>query len=167
MKKIYVLPLIVLLFAACSVDNDLNEEDNTANTLVQKEEAAPASTPLSSCFTNLAAHVSVDVSAGLNNPVVNFIADAPADASGGFMMKVEIRALSDCEDLNSGTGAITALGNSTVFYGIASTPAQVSVTPAQLTLPCYKWRILLQGVSGSGREITCTTVSPWYDAPLF
>lgn len=178
MKKFYLLPLLILFFASCSVDDsaDILNQENTTDAIAVTVNDSIASrvgadiqavAAVSDCFKGLAGHINLDVSAGLNNPVINFISDAPAGAinpNWSFLVKVEIQQLSDCEDFNSNTGSIITISNNTVYTNVVATHPAVAVLPSQLPV-CYKWRITLER---TGRlSPTCKSYSKWYDAPLF
>jgi len=173
MKNIYILPLLLLFFASCSVDDSadlLTQEPVNALTLTSEELARIGETGQSlispDCFKVLSAHINLNVSAGLNNPVINFVGDAPIGTSArlGYIVRVEVVALSDCDDLNSPTGSVIILGNNTVFNNVGTIDPVVSALPSQLPV-CYKWRITYERV---GAIITsCKSYSQWYEAPLF
>jgi len=178
MNKLYILPILMLFFASCSVDDSadiVNQQNSTEATVLSVndsiEEARLGATAqagsVSDCFKGLTSHINLDVSAGLNNPVINFISDAPAgtiNPNWSFLVKVEIQQLSDCEDFNSNTGSVITISNSTVYTNVVATHPAVSVLPAQLPA-CYKWRITLER-TGKFAPV-CKSYSSWYDAPLF
>ncbi|WP_154652602.1 hypothetical protein [Flavobacterium rivuli] len=177
MKKLYFLPLLMLFFASCSVDDSadiVNQQNATEATTFSVNDSiasrlgttAQAAT-VSDCFKGLAGHINLDVSAGLNNPVINFVSDAPAgtiNPNWSFLVKVEIQQLSDCEDFSSNTGSVITISNSTVYTNVVATHPAVSVLPSQLPA-CYKWRITLER-TGKFAPV-CKSYSSWYDAPLF
>ncbi|WP_116790420.1 hypothetical protein [Flavobacterium psychrotrophum] len=165
MKKLLLLiPVFLFLAASCSTDSDSILED-TANAQTAAKEAALGITPkvTEPCFKEITAHVYNQGT--LTNPVISFIADVPstAPASIGFKVSVELQA-TDCEDINSGYGAISTYTSSTTFYNILSAPAHIELLPSQ-TLPCYRWRILLQGFT-STNKLVCASYTQWYDAPM-
>jgi hypothetical protein len=170
MKNIYLLIVMALTFASCTVDEneDLFAQKNSEEAVLVKAEEVKVtalSQPESSdCFDGLAAHINLNVSAGLNNPVINFIADAPANVSAAakYIVNVEIQPLSDCDDFSSSKGDATNYGNATEFSNVASSQPSVSLLPSQLPV-CYKWRMKFKGTSGAA----CEVYSPWYEAPLF
>jgi len=172
MNKIYLLPLMLLFFASCSVDDSaelLNQQtvaDTTVTLDAESRIAAAQAASLSDCFKGLAAHINLDVSAGLNNPVIDFIADAPitANPNWSYLVKVEVQQLSDCEDFSSTTGQAIIFANNTVYTNIYASHPEVSVAPSQLP-SCYKWRITLERTGKLGSP--CKSYSQWYDAPLF
>jgi len=177
MNKLYLLPLLMLFFASCSVDDSadiVNQQNTTEATTFSVNDsiesrlgAIAQATTVSDCFKGLAGHINLDVSAGLNNPVINFISDAPAgtiNPNWSFLVKVEIQQLSDCEDFSSNTGSVTIISNNTVYTNVVATHPAVSVLPAQLPA-CYKWRITLER-TGKFAPV-CKSYSSWYDAPLF
>jgi|GEM_PF-1401464 len=178
MNKLYILPILMLFFASCSVDDsaDIVNQQNSTEATVRSvndsiEEARLGATAqagsVSDCFKGLTSHINLDVSAGLNNPVINFISDAPAGAinpNWSFLVKLEIQQLSDCEDFSSNTGSVITISNSTVYTNVVATHPAVSVLPAQLPA-CYKWRITLER-TGKFAPV-CKSYSSWYDAPLF
>lgn len=171
MKKLLLLSLSILfLTTSCSTDSDeIIAPDNTHST----ERAAQAAAETSSltgigggCFSTLDAHMYNTGS--LAAPIISYIADVPAGASTiqGFKITLQIQA-TDCEDITVGYGDIINITNSTVFYNVSNIAPHIEVKPEQ-TLPCFRWRILLQGIS-LGRvnnTITCSSYTQWYDAPV-
>jgi len=166
MKYLYLLPLLLFLFTACSVDDSaelLDQEKNKQATMVASF-TSPIEVPFEyTCFKGLTAHTNIDVSGGFTNPLVNFVSDAPATVSStkGYRVKVIIQQLADCEDMDIVSGEPITLGTSVIYYNIAVTHPMVTVAPNQFPA-CYKWRLVVEGVSTS-----CKSYSPWYDAPLF
>ncbi|MXN89840.1 hypothetical protein GR160_01240 [Flavobacterium sp. Sd200] len=172
MKKIYLLLLIALFFAACSADDSneiLNQEKNTeiiysARATASKTKPGTGELPVASCFNGLAAHTTIDVTAGLNKPIVNFVADAPSNlsASAGYVVTVEVQELADCEDINVASGLPVFFGGS-VFYNVVANAPVINVVPADLPA-CYRWRFVFER---SNSVTPCKSLSSWYDAPLF
>jgi len=177
MNKLYILPILMLFFASCSVDDSadvLNQQNAAEDTTISVNDSIDSrlgenvqAAFVADCFKGLAAHINLDVSAGLNNPVINFISDAPAgtiNPNWSFLVKLEIQQLSDCEDFSSNTGAVITISNNTVYTNVVATHPAVSVLPSQLP-SCYKWRITLER-NGKFTPV-CKSYSSWYDAPLF
>lgn len=165
MKKLLLLaPVFLFLAASCSTDSDtiLDDVNNTNFAAKETSTSITIKTP-DACFKAITAHVYNEGT--LTNPVISFIADVPAGAPAtqGFKVNIELQA-TDCEDINSGYGAVTTYSNPTVFYNITNTPAHIELLPSQ-TLPCYRWRIYLQGVT-STNKVVCASYSQWYDAPM-
>lgn len=164
---------MLLFFVSCSVEDsaELLSQQTVADSAVTPDElekiaATNQVAALSDCFTGLVAHINLDVSAGLNNPVINFIADAPvvSNPSWSYLVKVELQQLSDCEDFSSATGQPVIFANATVYTNVYANHPVVSLKPSQLP-SCYKWRISLERPGNKGS--LCKSYSPWYDAPLF
>ena len=168
MKKFYLLPLLVLLFTACSSDDSILDSNTEASNKNYQQRAAGINfdgpyTPVLTCLRNLKGEVSLDVSAGLGNPVINFIFRPPfsTPAVQGFRATVEVQALSDCDDIASGTGTVFVFGTTAVISNIAANNPVINILPSQLP-SCYKWRTVL-----SSATTTCVSYSPWYEQPLF
>ena len=172
MKYFYLLPLLLLLFTACSIDDsaDIVQQAKSIQTADMAARSAVDPTPVSvgmpvepTCFKGLTAYVNIDVSGGFTNPIVNFVSNVPAtvNAASGYRVKVIIQQLADCEDLNVIKGEPAIFGTSAIYYNVAATHPMVTVAPSQFPA-CYKWRIVLEGV-----DTSCKSYSPWYDAPLF
>ena len=176
MKKMYLLPLLALFFTACSVDDSseiLDQEkiqdadySNTRFAATAANETKDGKDgPGLVCFNDLAAHISMNVSGGLNNPIINFVADVPLNVSynTAYMVKVEVQQLADCEDFNVVTGDPIFFGGGKYTNVVMASPT-ITVLPNELPA-CYKWRMTFER---TGRLVTpCKTISQWYDAPLF
>lgn len=175
MKKLLLLPLYAFLCIACSADDsaDIVAGDATANAALMAKSVAAAATkpgggekPIISCFGGFAAHTRMDVSGGINNPVINFEADVPstAPANASYTVIVEVQQLADCEDFNLVTGLPLYFGAASPFTNVAVDTPSIAVLPNQLPV-CYKWRIIIE--QAYTLTTPCKTFSPWYDAPLF
>lgn len=164
MKKLLLLPLMLLFTVACSTDTDeilTNEQIITTAATEKPDPGVPA--PIGACYSNLPAHYE---NFGGLNPIWHFVADVPAVTTTGSGIKVFLEyQATDCEDYTTGTGTIYSK-----YGGLYTNPASVlpyvEVLPAEL-LPCYRWRLRIYGVNGKQySNITCWQVTPWYDAPV-
>ena len=163
MKKILPILFTAFLFVACSTDDATVSETTQAAVDAQLR-------AVGTCFDGIYGSIYVDVSQGINNPKVQFSADVDDNSDNvnqTYSAKLEIQLLSDCENLNSGTGTST-------FYlvpGLIQNPSvnipKVKLSPSQLPTGCYRWRFTLQGVSNAQRNPSCISTTQWYDAPLF
>ena len=169
MKNLFFLPLLLLIFS-CSADSEeislLNDEvslamNSDADELTEKALAKP-------CFSGLYGSVSVDVSGGFGNPVVVFQSVVTSNVSPSitFRVRTEVQALNDCDDMDSVIGLPVFHGTTTLYSNVVLNPPSVSVLPAQLP-SCYKWRMVFEAMSPGSKRPACTTVSDWYEAPLF
>jgi len=171
MKKILLLTMLMLGALACSVEEETVQTAQQADVFYAKantdNEQAFAAATLPNCFTKFSADVYVDVSGGFGNPVVVFVPVITGNVAinAKFWVRVEVQPLSDCDDLNSNTGALLTFGPSVPVQNVNSSPPSVSVAPGSMPL-CYKWRFVFEGV-GSGGKITCTNASRWQELPLF
>lgn len=177
MKKLFLLSLTVLFVTACSTDDSLEilnqEKAQKVFFSAKAGEAVVAATkpgggdqPIVSCFSGFAAHTEINVSGGLNNPIVNFVADFPSTVAlnASFYVTVEVQQLADCEDFNLTTGSPIFFGTSTPYTNVVANRPTIAVLPNQLPV-CYKWRIFVE--RAYSLTTPCKSYSPWYDAPLF
>lgn len=169
MKKFILLPLFLLLLAACSTDDSAFETNEaTAGVTVNynKPSDIDARQAITSCFSTFTAYPSVDVSGGINNPILRFNAVVPANipAYSMYKMKVEVQPIADCEDLNSNQGDIITYTSSSYYMNISTTRPYVAVVPSQLPSGCYKWRMVIESINARS---TCMSATSWYDSPLF
>lgn len=172
MKKFFCISALALVFASCSTDNDseLLQEEAVQVTTVDEVAMKMMNTTTTSCINFLYGSHIIDVSQGINNPMVVFIADVPngnASRPSKYTLSLEIQTLSDCEDLNSGTGSITRY--SMLNYSIPSiSDPGFTLSPSQLPSTCYRWRFVVEGFKVTSTSTTpCTTESVWYEEPLF
>jgi len=170
MKKLLLLPALALFLFSCSSDTeDLQAMDNHSNARVmqlgsQVTNQIPAA--YLSCFKNLGAHTEINLNDGFGNGTINFIADAPSGVTGSYKALVEIEQISDCENLGVGTGNVKTFSTGVIYSNIsANVPVIGGIAPSQ-TFNCYRWRMVLQEINKTG-GVTCTTLSQWYEAPLF
>lgn len=174
MKKILMLSLIALFFISCSTDDsaDLLTQENSADIAysakgsVGNGKTGGGEQPVVSCFSGLAAFTRIDVSAGLNNPVINFTGSVPSTVSSNiaYNISVEIQGLADCEDFNLTSGLPIIFTSSGSYTNVYAVPPAISVLPNQLPV-CYKWRMIFE--RANSLTSPCKSVSQWYDAPLF
>jgi hypothetical protein len=160
MKNILLLPLLLLFAAACSTDQDelLTAQDTGSAS------AAKLATTTEACYSSLTATVT-NVGT-FTSPVWRFTPDIPTPVAGtqGFQIFLEYQA-TDCEDITVGTSPIMSKNGGTFRTPNTLMPF-VEAAPAQL-LPCYRWRIKINGVNGKNyTAVNCTQYTEWYDAPL-
>lgn len=171
MKKFFYLSALALVFASCSTDNELmNEEAVQISTIDEVAVKMMNTTTTTSCINFLYGSHMIDVSQGINNPQVIFIADVPngnASRPSKYTLSLEIQTLSDCEDLNSGTGSITRY--SMLNYSIPSvSDPSFTLQRSQLPSTCFRWRFVVEGFKVTSTSTTpCITESVWYEEPLF
>lgn len=158
MKKLLLLPFLLLLITtSCSTDSD--EIITTDNTAFSTERSAQAT----DCFSSLSAHV-YNVGT-LSDPNISYIADMPANipAAQTYKVVLQIQA-TDCEDITNGFGDIINFTSGSIFFNVSNSSPHIEVKPAQ-TLPCYRWRLVVQCVNARS-VATCTSTTQWYDAPV-
>ncbi len=167
MKKLLLLPIFEFIAIACTTDNEdfENETAHTSYKVMQITGSTNSSYTLS-CFSGLGAHPYIDTSVGLNNATITFISETPSGVSGSFRVRAELEQLGDCEDLTSGTGNVKSFSTGIIYSNIGSNPPQISGIRRADTFACYRWRMVFECVNRSG-AVTCVSVTPWYDAPLF
>lgn len=170
MKKLVFLPFVMFLVFGCSSDSEsLNlEEDASVVMSMSDGEDFEEKTLVKPCFPGLSATVSVDVSNGLGNPIVVFqsVVTSTIPSTSTFRVRVEVQPLSDCDDMNSISGASVLLGSTALHSNITINDPSVPVQPSVLPL-CYKWRMVFEGMALGDKRPACTSVTPWYEAPLF
>ena len=162
MKKLLLLP-VLLFFASCSTD-DMAQDDASADAAFRT--AASVTNP--TCLDAVNGTVTVDLSQGINKPILVFTASLTGMSSNvNYRARIEMENLSDCEDKTSGTGATVSYTSATVTALPAS---QATITVGYQSLPafaCYRWRVVVDGTTTMKGRGACTTVSQWYEAPLF
>ncbi len=166
MKKFLLLPVLVF-FASCSTDDSALttvQENNLAATDYKSADATISTT----CLDAVGGSLTVNLSQGINNPMLVFTASLTGVSSGiNYKARIEIQEISDCEDINSAMGNIVSFSSP---YAVKAPTTQVNITIAGQALPdftCYRWRVAVDCVSTTKGRGPCTTVSPWYEAPLF
>lgn len=170
MKKIMLLPLLALLFS-CSADDNLisrqNEGDTSSVTYYDNVDGFIEKAGISPSCINLGGSVSADVSNGLGNPVLNFttIVNGTVVATKKFKVRLEVQALSDCDDMTSSTGSVVVFGPAGTVQNVQANPPSFSVMPSQLPL-CYKWRIVFDDATDGARGSGCYSYTAWYESPL-
>lgn len=177
MRNIYTLILCSVMFMSCSTDDEgIVNSDYRANNYVDtdfstfNEKSKGGSTPvihISNCFEDVEGSVSLDVSNGINNPIVLFSTNvvSPPDPDGtGYTVQLILQPISDCENMNSSQGLPMIVTMPYSFVNVSNIP-DFRLYPSQLPQGCYKWRITI-GTS-KGVSPACTTQSIWYEAPLF
>lgn len=158
-----VLRRLLSLFVVFSIQFSCSTDDASFSEESEVIGVAPLDNLLISCVGNLNGYTMINVSEGFGNPIVEFYTYSTDEHLEGVIPVVETEILADCDDLQSGTGAVTIYtGN--VINTIADTNV-VTVRPAQLPAGCYRWRIILYNNPDS--ETACATATDWYEAPLF
>lgn len=167
MKKLLLISFLAVLSIACSTDSEDIDTANSAQRAMQLEAQGTQGTSMVlNCFSGLEASTFISTVNGLSNPTITFISNPPASATGSYKVKVEIEELGDCENLTSGTGNIRTFTTGATYSNVYNNPPQISgIKPTQIFM-CYRWRMKFENVNRYG-ETTCTSCSPWYDAPLF
>lgn len=159
MKKLLLLPIIAF-FASCSTD-DTALETSQDNASYYRSVSNPT------CLDAVNGTVTADLSQGINKPVFTFTATLTGmSANVNYRARIEMESLSDCEDINSGTGNVVSF--------LATSPVQTPTVKANIvigyqSLPnftCYRWRFVVEGSTTMKGKGSCTTVSEWYEAPL-
>ncbi|WP_294820210.1 hypothetical protein [uncultured Flavobacterium sp.] len=164
MKKLLLLPVLAF-FASCSTDDsalEIAQENNLAKSAYAVTNAVnPA------CLDAVTGSVTADLSQGINNPVFVFTGHfAGVSANATYRTRIEIQAISDCEDVNSGTGTIVQFK---APYATKAPTTQLGIRIALQSLPnfpCYRWRVVVDGTTSIKGKGPCTTTSEWYEAPL-
>ncbi|WP_297332881.1 hypothetical protein [Flavobacterium sp.] len=168
MKNLFLALTAILLFASCSTDDNSAADGPKAKSLIVGQ----------SCFNRISGTFAMDFSEGLGNPTLKFGAIVQAlPASGGtatsnniYAMYLQVQPLADCEDMNSDSGAMISF-SSAPFTG-TNVPT-INLKPVNIPFMCYKWRVVVTRVDatirvdGRNNSDTCTSVSEWYDAPLY
>ncbi|MFP9098803.1 hypothetical protein ACLI09_07105 [Flavobacterium sp. RHBU_24] len=169
MKKILLLPLMLLLAVACSTDADeiITNQDNMAvdssSASTSKPDPELPAPIVGACYTTLPAHIE---NFGGLNPIWHFVADVPTPVATGMGFKVYLEyQATDCESFTTGTGTIFSK-----YGGLFTNPntvlPYVEAMPSEL-LPCYRWRLRIYGVNGKQySNVVCWQVTQWYDAPV-
>jgi hypothetical protein len=173
MKKFFVLSVLAMAFVSCSTDNeDVNFQENSIEmSLIEENESMFGKIAYtSSCFQSIGGDAYVDVSGGISNPKVAFVADVTNDMSApsaNYGVGVEMQLLTDCEDLNTGTGTITKYRITDVAIPAVNDP-RILLSLSQLPSSCYRWRMAVDGVKvTTAGSSACITYSPWYYEPVF
>lgn len=160
MKKLFLLPLLALVFTACTTDNFDAAEENA----VVFDEAAKGIAP---CVLSIVGSNTVDVSGGLGNPTVNFtltVTQGNFTARKYYNYTVYLQPISDCEDPASVAGE--PLVYTSLVSNVVNVAPTIGLKPSQLPSGCYVWRAELSN-PGSAYQVPCTNGTPWYEAPLF
>ena len=164
MKKIVLLPLLLLIFTACSTDDAdilLDEDQAELSPEVEKTE-------LKSCMYALKAETNIDVSGGFGNPVIQFIATTEKSNSAvPYRITLEVETLDDCEDFTGATGATQSFVQPGYTQVLNTIPYTVTMNPGDLPATCYKWRFVYEGYVTGKDVVVCYTASQWYESPLF
>jgi hypothetical protein len=162
MKNLFLALFGLMLFSSCATD------DSTIN-----EEPKPKSLSVAQpCFNSIDGTFTMDLSDGLGNPTLKFGATVQTFVSGGllpnsniYVMYLQVQPLADCEDMNSDTGSMISF-SSPSFKGVSSIPT-INLKPVNIPFMCYKWRVAITRIDAKRKGDACTSVSDWYDAPLY
>jgi hypothetical protein len=176
MKKLLLLPFMILFFSACSTDDSVLEETNdaivfndaaTAHSAGRMAPEAAASVGVdTSCFP-AGTSGSVNITGAFSSPAIEFIASIPfVPASNVYRIKLEVQELSDCEDMSSNSSFTLTFNAPTTFTNVSANSPKITVLPAQLPT-CYRWRIFTERVYTGTKIVSCTSTTRWYDAPVF
>jgi hypothetical protein len=161
MKKLLLLPFLLITLFSCSTD-DADE------VMIQEETAAAAQfsaqrTGIEECVGTVRGYTNINVENGFGDPIVEFYSVALAQMyKKQHMVYLQVQPLSDCEDMNS-EGDITTYPGKVV--NLVYDQRIITLKPTQLPASCYKWRFMVTATPNS--ESQCTTLSEWYEAPLF
>ncbi|KOS07857.1 hypothetical protein AM493_18685 [Flavobacterium akiainvivens] len=171
MKKLLLFVPFLSLFVACSADTDTEELANYKTSYSPAREMLVSEFPSdgalnTSCVKKLSAAASLKTTNGPGTGTLTFTAQVTNSPSGNYKARVEIQQLSDCDDFNSTTGNAVAFTNDVIYSNIGTNAPQVTGVSPSATFACYKWRLVIEGVSNSG-SVTCNSKTAWYDAPLF
>ncbi|MBY8962516.1 hypothetical protein KJK34_07100 [Flavobacterium sp. D11R37] len=167
MKNLFLALTAIFLFASCSTDDNNAEGPRTKSLLI----AQP-------CFNSISGTFAMDFADGLGNPTLKFgatVQGLPVSTGSGtsnniYTMYLQLQPLADCEDMYSDSGAMISF-SSAAFTG-TSVPT-INLKPVNIPFMCYKWRVVISRVDaiirvgGRNNSDTCTSVSEWYDAPLY
>ncbi|RZJ75405.1 MAG: hypothetical protein EOO45_05710 [Flavobacterium sp.] len=169
MKKFLTLSLLALLFTACSTDDSgiSQKEQNASEYGASNDESGNAYrvAGTTECFNTVTGYVYAD---GLNNPNLFFGVTASRTSKGynsTCRVTLQIQRLSDCDDMASVTGTTISYVLPGTYVNFFAAPVGISIPSSNLPSGCYKWRFVTEGLSGT--SIDCTTVSQWYESPLF
>jgi len=161
MKKLLLLPLIAF-FASCSTDDTgLETSQESANASYYRSVSNPT------CLDAVNGTVTANLSQGINKPIYTFSATLTGMSSNvNYWARIEIENLSDCEDINSGTGEVVTF-NSTSPVKVPTTKSSIVIGYQSIPdFTCYRWRFVIEGSTTIKGKGPCTTVSEWYEAPL-
>lgn len=171
MKKIALLLPFLFVFCYCSTDDSINTEEALLLAADEGkrdgEEFNEKAITYPQCFTGITASVRVDVSGGFGNPVLVFTPAMSSNVSfmDEFYVKVEVRALSDCDNMSGTIGGTMSFGPSGTVKNVNPKPPVITVLPSALPT-CYKWRYVFEGINSFGAKI-CASYSQWYESPVF
>ncbi|AXG72901.1 hypothetical protein DVK85_01105 [Flavobacterium arcticum] len=168
MNKFYLLLATMLFFVSCSTDDTiLTEEQNilTANDTEASYQMRLGKNSDDSCFNFVSGTLSIDMSGGLNNQVLNFGLKAIDlnKPNKPYVVEVHLQPIDDCEDLNSDIGSPTIIALPNVITSATNIPA-IEVNPSQLPSVCFKWKVVIH--TAKGYYPSCSSSSDWYDAPV-
>lgn len=161
MKKLLLLPVLLVTLFSCSTDDSVSYQDES--NAVNAASAERIEKPLNPCIADFSGYTIINVEGGFGNPVVEFYTFSTDGRKKKLSSYVEIETLSDCEDVNSGTGMVTSFSGGII--NLIPNNNIVTLNPSQLPSGCYRWRLVLTNAPGA--LSSCTSVTPWYEAPLF
>jgi len=173
LRNFFLVTAIALGLFSCSTDNDMpvmQEEQiavNTTNDFYLQKILSAGDTE--GCVYFLNPSVTVDVSAGIQNPKVIFTADVPNGGSRAssrpYTVTLEMEQLSDCEDLSTGNGIVTRYSLYNQSIPAMLVDPVIKLSRSQLPSTCFRWRFVISGVNTNSQN--CVTASAWDYEPLF
>jgi len=176
MKKFLLLSLLAIGLASCSTDSDFTITDEQS-VVFSTVEAADANTQragqtAAACFSSVTGDIDIDLSNGIDNPIIIFNTILPTPPPGTisqyYTIGVEMQLLADCENLTIGTGPIIKYSLPAPLRLPAATIPGIALQPSQLPATCFRWRIVVQGTASATRSSgICLSYSQWYDEPIF
>ncbi len=161
MKKLLLLPVFFVTLFSCSTDDSIAYQDEAG--AVTAASTQRIEKPVNPCIGDLSGYTIINVEGGFGNPVVEFYTDSSDSRKKKLSAYLEIETLSDCEDITSGTGNVTSYSGGII--NLIPDNNIVTLDPSELPAECYRWRVVLTNAPGA--LSSCTTVSEWYEAPLF
>lgn len=161
MKKLLLLPVLFVTLFSCSNDDSVSYQDES--NIVALASADRIEKPLNPCIADFSGYTMVNVEGGFGNPVVEFYTFSTDGRKKKLSVTLEIETISDCEDVTTGTGDVTTYSGGII--NIIPNAKVVTLNTSQLPSECYRWRLVLNNAPGAINS--CTTVTDWYEAPLF
>lgn len=162
MKNLFLALTAIFLFASCSADDNNASEGPKAKSLTVSQP----------CFSSISGTFAMDLTGGLGNPtlkfgatVQNFVSGSLLNSDIAYIMYLQLQPLADCEDMNSDSGDMVSFSSQS-FIGTTNIPT-INLKPVNIPFMCYKWRVAITRIDARRKADTCTSVSEWYDAPLY
>lgn len=174
MRQIFTLLVLAATLLSCSTDDTgiINTNDTEAAYIittnnVSEETISERADRYSTCFNEVQGRISLDLSSGLNNPILEFgtyIPAAPVSTQIGYTVQLYLQPIQDCEDMNSDIGTATVFTLPYSVVNLQNIP-DFRISPSQLPSQCYKWKVVVQ--TPRGYAPYCGSSSIWHDAPLY